>query len=211
MVQVLQAKEVGLNRLRASFGLQWIRDREFFPEWCEGLPELSDREQTFLDCIQEGYFSQIQQEPPLSERLVQLTVVSPLLCLAGLYLSPFEVRAEKSIEISDQDDGILIKGTLDILLVCDQFWVMVIESKKAEYSIEAGLGHLLAYLLAYPQPQQLCYGLLASGSDFIFVKLTQDGTYPKYATSDQFAMRRSGDLQEVFRILKRLTLPSTAI
>ncbi|MEB3294273.1 MAG: restriction endonuclease subunit R [Synechococcales bacterium] len=205
MVQVLQAKEVGLNRLRECFGLQWVRDRAFFAEWYEALPTLSDREISFLDCIQEGYFAQLQQEPPLSERVVQLTVVSPLLCLAGLYLPPFEVRAERSIEISDQDDGVLIKGTLDILLVRDRFWVMVIESKRAEYSVEAGLGQLLAYLLAMPQPQSLCYGLLASGSDFIFVKLKQEEAGWQYSTSDQFAMRRSGDIYEVFRILKRLT------
>ena len=45
---------------------------------------------------------------------------------------------------------------------------------------------------------------MGSGSDFIFVKLTQDETGPKYSTSDQFGMRRSGDLYEVFPILKRL-------
>ena len=47
-------------------------------------------------------------------------------------------------------------------------------------------------------------GLISSGSEFIFVKLTQDETGPKYSTSDQFGMRRSGDLYEVFRILKQL-------
>jgi hypothetical protein len=206
MVQTLQAKEVGLKFLRKTFGLEWVRDPDFFPEWRDRLPVVTDREQAFLDCIREGYFAQLQEDE-LLERVVQLTVISPLLCVAGLYLTPFEVRAEKSIEIADEDDGVLIKGTLDILLMRDDFWVMVIESKKAEYSIEAGLGQLLAYLLATPHPDRPCYGLLASGSDFIFVKLTQGATGPKYSTSEQFGMRNSGDLSEVFRIIKRLTQP----
>ena len=45
-------------------------------------------------------------------------------------------------------------------------------------------------------------GLIALGSDFIFVKLNRDEVGPKYLISDQFEMRRSGDLYQVFRILK---------
>jgi hypothetical protein len=203
MVQSLQAKDVGLNVLMRSFGLQWIQSDDFFTEWQTDLAELTVQEKQQLDQIRAGYFNQIQ-DPPLLEQTIQMIVVAPLLFLAGLYLPPFHIHAEQSIAISSEDDGVLIRGMLDILLLRDGFWAMVIESKKAEYSIEAGFAQLLAYMLAHPNPDRPCYGLIASGSDFIFVKLTQDATGPQYATSDQFGMRRSGDLYEVFRILKRL-------
>lgn len=205
MVTTLQARNVGLAVLRRSFGLEWNRDPNFFPEWQQDLPNLSKREQAFLDNVREGYFSQLQGDGEVLEKIVQLTVVSPLLCIAGLYIAPFEIRAEQSIELETEDDGVIIKGTLDILIIQQNVWVMVIESKKAEYSIEAGLSQLLAYLLAHPNQSGICYGLLASGSDFIFIKLVRNEQGVSYGTSDQFAMRRSGDLYQVFRILKRLT------
>jgi hypothetical protein len=203
MVQSLQAKDVGLKVLTRSFGLKWIQSEDFFTEWRTNLLELTPQEKQQLDQIKSGYFNQIQ-DPPLLEQTIQMIVVAPLLFLAGLYLPPFHIHAEKSIAISSEDDGIVIRGALDILLLRDGFWAMVIESEKAEYSIEAGFAQLLAYMLANPNPNQPCYGLIASGSDFIFVKLIQDEAGPQYATSDQFGMRRSGDLYEVFRILKRL-------
>ncbi len=203
MVQSLQAKDVGLKVLTRSFGLKWIQSEDFFTEWQTHLSDLSAQEKLQLDQIKTGYFNQIQ-DPPLLEQTIQMIVVAPLLFLAGLYLPPFHIHAEKSIAISSEDDGIVIRGALDILLLRDGFWAMVIESKKAEYSIEAGLAQLLAYMLANPNPDQPCYGLIATGSDFIFVKVMQDAAGPQYGTSDQFGMRRSGDLYEVFRILKRL-------
>jgi hypothetical protein len=203
MATTLQAKDVGLNVLEKSFGLKWIQDDVFFPEWEEGLAEITPQEKQQLDQIKAGYFNQIQ-DPPLLEKTIQMIVVAPLLFLAGLYLPPFRIHAEKSIEISSMDDDILVRGALDILLLRHGFWAMVIESKRASFSIEAGFAQLLAYMLANPDVDRPCYGLIASGSDFIFIKMVQHETGPQYATSDQFGMRRSGDLYEVFRILKRL-------
>jgi hypothetical protein len=203
MTQTLQAKNIGLGFLRDSFGLQYVEDPSFFPEWQTALADVRPQEKQQLDQIYLGYINQIQS-PPLLEKTIQLIVVAPLLFLAGLYLPPFQIQAEKPIEISENDDGVIIRGSLDILLLRDGFWAMVIESKRASFSIEAGLAQMLAYMLSAPHKDRDCYGLIASGSDFIFVKLIQDETGPKYSTSDQFGMRRSGDLYEVFRILKRL-------
>ena len=203
MPQTLQARDVGLDVLQDLFRLQHVQDISFFPEWRDSSFEVTAQEKHQLDQIQAGYLNHIQS-PPLLEKTIQIIVVSPLLFLAGLYLPPFRIHAEKSMKISADDDGKIIKGSLDILLLRDGFWAMVIESKRASFSIEAGLAQLLAYMLADPHPDRPGYGLIASGSDFIFVKLTQDETGPKYSTSDQFGMRRSGDLYEVFRILKQL-------
>jgi len=38
------------------------------------------------------------------------------------------------------------------LLLNEQFWVSVIESKQVAYSVEAGLDQIIAYMLATPHP-----------------------------------------------------------
>jgi hypothetical protein len=204
MMPTLQARDVGLDTLSQSFGLQLVQDKAAFQEWDDHLPEMAPQEQHQLDQIKAGYLNQLQS-PPLLEKTIQMIVVAPLLFLAGLYLPPFHIHAEKSIAITSDDDGTIIKGSLDLLLLRDGFWAMVIESKQASFSIEAGLAQLLCYMLAHPNPEQPCYGLIASGSDFIFIKLVQTESGPRYSTSEQLGMRRSGDIYQVFRILKRLT------
>ncbi len=44
MVQVIQGKDITLAQLIDDFGLQYSDDEQFFPEWQNGLPELSDSE-----------------------------------------------------------------------------------------------------------------------------------------------------------------------
>jgi predicted type IV restriction endonuclease len=97
----------------------------------------------------------------------------------------------------------VIKGRIDFLLLNDRFWVSVIESKQAAYSVEAGLDQLLSYLLAAPQDQ--VFGMITSGGSFMFVKLRK-GNPPCYATSDIFDLRNRGnELYNVLRILTRLS------
>lgn len=69
-------------------------------------------------------------------------------------LVPLYIKAEEPIEITDEDEEIIIKGKIDTLVLKDQLWVMVIESKQAEYSIERGLAQILAYMLGNPHPTQ---------------------------------------------------------
>ncbi len=208
MVQTLQASQVNLRTLIDSFGLQHIEDPQFFSEWRQGQIEIADWEQQALDRIRAGYLNLIEYAP-LPERAIQLSVVSPLLFLAGFYLHPFQIQVEKSVEIAEEDEGITVRGQIDILLVKEQFWVLVIESKRAGFSIEAGLAQLLAYMLANPASQQSDqkpgFGLIASGADFIFIKLVKSADRaPQYGTSNQFGMRNQNDLVEVFKILKRI-------
>jgi hypothetical protein len=82
--------------------------------------------------------------------------------------------------------------------------VLVVESKRASYSVEAGLAQILAYMLASPNPDQPCYGMITSGGSFMFVKLTK-GNLPQYAVSKLFGIRELDDLISVFAILKRLS------
>jgi hypothetical protein len=204
MMQTLQASEISLRTLIDKFGLQYVQDPNFFPEWRQGQVEVADWERQSLERIQAGYLNLIEY-PPLPERAIQISVVSPLLFSAGFYLPPFHIQVEKSVEIAEVDEEIIVRGQIDILLVKERFWVLVIESKRATFSIEAGLAQLLAYMLANPDPQKPGFGMITSGADFIFVKLQQVGNVPRYATSAQFGMRNQADLIEVLRILKRIS------
>ncbi|MFM9265657.1 restriction endonuclease subunit R [Tychonema sp. BBK16] len=204
MVQTIQAKNVTLEELQTLFGLQFVRDEDFFREWQDELPEISDFQKQQLNQIKAGYFN-LLEHPPLLEKTISLSIVSPLLFTGEFYLQPFYIKPEKSVEISEEDEGVIIKGSLDTLVLKDQLWLMVIESKRVSFSIEAGLAQILAYLLANPNPEKPSYGMIATGGSFMFVKLVK-GETPKYGTSDLFGIsNRTNNLQDVLRILKRLT------
>ncbi|PSB51705.1 restriction endonuclease subunit R [filamentous cyanobacterium Phorm 6] len=204
MVQTIQAKNVTLEELQTLFGLQLVRDEDFFREWQDELPEITDFQTRQLDQIKAGYFN-LLEHPPLLEKTISLSIVSPLLFTGEFYLQPFYIKPEKSVEISEEDEGVIIKGSLDTLVLKEQFWLMVIESKRVSFSIEAGLAQILAYLLGNPNPEKPSYGMIATGGSFMFVKLV-NGESPRYGTSDLFGIsNRTNNLHDVLRILKRLT------
>ncbi|MGV0024419.1 restriction endonuclease subunit R [Phormidesmis priestleyi] len=202
MVQTLQAKSVTLRDLIDRFHLQLVRDDQFFREWQDELPDITDTEQQFLDQVVEGFLNLLNY-PPLLEDVVRMAVVDPLLFLGGFYLSPFHIRSEPSIELVDEENGVIIAGSLDTLVLRDQLWVLVVESKRASFSVEAGLAQILAYMLAIPTPEKPCFGMITSGGSFMFVKLVHTSA-PRYATSRLFGTRNSSDLTIVFQILKHL-------
>jgi len=204
MVQTIQAKDVTLEELKTIFALQIVRDDSFFREWQDDLPEITDFQKQQLDQIKAGYFNLLEY-PPLLEKTISLSIVSPLLFTGEFYLQPFYIKPEKSVEISEEDEGVIIKGSIDTLVLKEQLWLMVIESKRASFSIEAGLAQILAYMLANPNPDKPSYGMIATGGSFIFVKLV-NGESPRYGTSNIFDIRNLGnELYDVLRILKRLT------
>ena len=204
MVQIIQAKDVTLEELKNLFDLQLVRDEIFFREWQDDLPEITDFQKQQLDQIKAGYFN-LLEHPPLLEKTISLSIISPLLFAGEFYLHPFYIKPEKSVEIVEEDEGVTIKGSLDTLVLKDRLWLMVIEAKRAAFSIEAGLPQILAYMLANPEPEKACYGAIATGGSFIFVKLV-NGESPRYATSKGYLTRNPGnELYDVLRILKRLT------
>ncbi len=219
MVQTLPAKEITLHELTEKFGLQLVEDEQFFREWQDDLPAITEAEKQRLDRVKASY-SNLLAYPPLLENTVKMVVLSPLLDLAGFYLPPFRIRSEKSIEISLEDEGVIIRGQIDVLALYDQFWVVVIESKQAALSLEVGRSQLLTYMLANPNPHGPTYGLILNGSSFRFFKLvklarsdseeTSPGSLVKGETS-HYAVSRifdlfnpNNDLYQVLRILKHL-------
>lgn len=203
MVQVLQVRDATLRDLIDNFGLQRAQDSQFFREWQENLPEVTELERQYLDKVKAGYLNLIEY-PPLLEKTIQFSIVSPILFLADFFLPPFRICAEESSEISDEDDEVAIRGQIDILLLKEQFWLLVIESKRAFFSIEAGLAQLLSYMLANPNKDQPGFGMITTGGSFTFVKLTH-GKVPQYSTSKIFELRNPGnELYDVFQILKQV-------
>ena len=212
MSTVLQARSVTLRDLIDNFGLVKVRDLSFFPEWQSDLAELTPLETSQLDEIQAGYFNLLEY-PPYLERSVQLSIISPLLFLGKFFLPPFHIRAEKSVELTAEHEGLVIRGNIDILLAREQFWVMVIESKEVGFSMEAGLAQLLSYMLANPHPTEPGFGLIATGGSFTFVKLVRgllgngegERDRPCYALSRIFEIQNPGnELYDVFKVLKRI-------
>ncbi|MEG4056830.1 restriction endonuclease subunit R [Microcoleus sp. Pol7_B2] len=203
-MQKLQARDINLRYLIDNFGLQRVRNSEFFREWQENLPEVTDSEKQLLDRVQDIYFNLVDN-PPVLDNAVKLTIISPILFIAGLYESPFPVKAEKSISIQQEDEGRIIEGTIDILNMKANLWVTVIESKQLSFSTDKALAQLLVYMLADPNPETPTFGMITTGANFNFVKLVR-GETPQYARSAEFVISNPGnELYRVLQILKRLS------
>lgn len=201
MTQSLQAKTLTLRDVKTKFNLQLAEDEQFFAEWIDDLPEITDEEKRYLDKIKAGYTN--SAEYPMIEDTVKMVVLAPLLFLADFYLTPFHIESEKSVELVTVDEDILVKGSIDILLLMESFWVVAIEAKRAQYSLEVGLPQLLFYMVSNPNPDRPTFGLLTNGSNFRFIKLIKQDT-PQYALSYEFVIDRAQDFYEVFRIFKRI-------
>lgn len=201
MTQTIQAKTLTLRDIKTKFNVQIAEDEQFFREWIDDLPEITDAEKRYLDKVKAGYINSLDY--PSIEDTVKMVVLAPLLFLADFYLTPFHIECEKSVELVTEDEGILVRGSIDVLLLIESFWVVAIEAKRSQYSLEAGLPQLLFYMLSNPNPDRPTFGMLTNGSNFRFIKLIKQET-PQYALSYEFVIDRANDFYEVFRILKRL-------
>ncbi|WP_442944145.1 restriction endonuclease subunit R [Nostoc sp.] len=161
MVQFIQAQNIGLAYLKERFGLQLAEDEVFFTEWFDNLPEITDLEKQYLDRVK-LHFLRLVKRPPLSEETVKLVVLSLLLNLAGFYDKPFYLRGEQSIEISAEDEGEVIRGKIDILVIQEQFWLLVIESKRSSFSILEAVPQALVYMLDNPSEDKPTFGLVTN-------------------------------------------------
>ncbi len=204
MMQTIQAKDIDLRYLIDNFSIQLVLDDSFFPEWQGDLPKINDLDKQLLDKVKMGYLNLLNY-PPLLEDIVRMAVVDPLLFIGDFYLAPFYVKSEESIDIAVPDEDVIIKGRMDTLVLKEQLWVMIIESKRASFSIEEGLAQILAYMLGNLPTDKSSFGMIATGSEFIFVKLVK-GNPSRYALSKGFLMRNPGnELYNVLTILKCLT------
>lgn len=200
MTQTIAADKITLYDLEHRFKLQQSEDPSFFLEWQGDLPKLTETEQQRIMRV-EAVVANLEQRSVL-ENTVKLAVVSPLLDLSGLFLPPFYVSTEDSVEIEATDNSLIVRGRIDILVLKEQIWVLVIESKRAEFSLKVGIPQVLSYMLGSPKRNYPLYGLVTNGTDFIFLKLLFQEV-PCYAKSRQFVLGQDHDLNRVLQILKR--------
>ena len=120
------------------------------------------------------------------------------------------------MQVSAEDDGDVIQGSIDVLVLQKRLWVTVIEAKSSEFSIAKAIPQTLAYMLATPSVCAPSFGLVLNGSEFLFLKLSTDpfaqgdkedtrekGGY--YSRSNLFSLLNQGnDLYRVLQVLKRL-------
>ena len=180
MVQTIAIEKITLYDLERRFNLQLVEDPTFFWEWQEDLPVLTIAEQERLERVQAAYANLEQRS--LLENTVKLAVLAPLLDLAGFFLPPFYVDTEKTVEIVTEENGVELRGRMDVLVLIEQIWLLVIESKRAEFSLKVGIPQVLGYMLSSPHPYQPLFGLVTNGNSFIFVKLIHQDV-PRYAKS----------------------------
>ncbi|MBD1913639.1 MULTISPECIES: type I restriction enzyme HsdR N-terminal domain-containing protein [unclassified Leptolyngbya] len=204
MAQVFAVTDAVKSLAEAEAKLNLSRAEEsFFEEWCSALPPISATEQTALDTIRRRLLYH-RADGELLEGAVTLLVASPLLELAGFYDPPFKMKAEAAIEIALSDGEEILRGRIDILILQQQLWVMVLESKKTMISTRSALPQALVYMMANPNAEKPRFGVLTNGDDIVFIKLVTRPT-PQYALSRAFSIYTvASELQAAFQVLKRL-------
>lgn len=206
MVQTVAITEAitSLNQVHDQFNLIRTADPQFFTEWFEDLPELSEAEKEALERLKTRYFY-YAADGAITEGTINIIMVSPLLELVGLCDPPFKIRGEKSVKVEIEDEDTLLQGFIDALVVQHQFWVVVIEAKRYGFNVTLAIPQAIAYMMGNPHPERPVYGMVTNGEDFYLIKLTQLGTR-QYDLSDKFTLskRRSNELYEVLRVMKRI-------
>lgn len=182
------------------FGLSRNESQDFFTEWHDQLPEINPSDRTNLEILWKRYIYH-RSGGHLLESTVMLLLVSPLLTVAGLYDPPFRIKAEESVQITVADSEETLQGRIDVLVLRDRLWIIVLESKKTMLSVWSALPQILAYLMASPNSDLPNFGMLTNGDDIVFVKLENK----QYAMSQVFApLVTQSELESVCRVLRKI-------
>lgn len=201
MVQTTSARDISLEDLEDRFGLQVTLAPDFFAEWRD-LPIPSAFEQQQLLRVQQNY-THLSQRKNFSEEAIKMVILSPLLDLTAFYQAPFAIQTEESIELRAEDEGDVFKGKIDVLVIAQQLWVLVIESKSTQFDVLSALPQALTYMLAAPSQDRPIYGLLVNGREFVFIKLTYK---PVLTCIRSFALsiEKTSELAQVLGALKMI-------
>lgn len=200
MGQAIAAKDVTLKELKQNFGIQMSQSPAFFTEWSEAFTLLSEEERHLLDRVKAN-FQELMEEPPMLENTVKMVVLEPLLDLAGFYHKPFRIETETSVALEMKDEGTIIRGRIDVLVVKNQLWLLVIESKRSDFAVTRAIPQALAYMLSNSEIVQPTFGMITNGNEFLFLKTSQND----YANSRLFSLvNPNNELYEVLQILKHL-------
>jgi Type I restriction enzyme R protein N terminus (HSDR_N) len=195
-----------INQAESRFNLRRTTDPQFFSEWTEVLPELTEQEQETCDRIKTTYLYQ-RADGSLAEGAINLLLTSPLLYLTGLCDPPFKIQAEVSVKIELADGDTTLQGRIDTLVLQNRLWIVVVESKRTTFPCPDAIPQALAYMMTNPSPDLPSFGLVTNGDQFIFVKSAKV-PFSQYDLSDDFSLfaRRRNELEDVLKILKRLKI-----
>ena len=205
MPRATSPEKLTLRDLKEEFHLQMSDDPNFFLEWKRNLPMISEWEHQRLDRIY-AIYSNFTEDSVLEEKL-KITIVSPLLDLADFFLPPFQFSAEEQVHISLRDNQKTYRGKIDLLVLQDQMWLLVIESKWQAFSLSVGIPQVLTYMLSHQinQPEvNPLYGMVTNGSNFVFLKMTLLDGIPVYAKSDEFLLEKKDDRAQILQVLKQI-------
>lgn len=202
MAQITQANELTLSQVEDQFNLRQVLDNPtFFREWQDNLPDLNELEIHTLERVKTEFI--YLNKYPMLEDLVKMVVLSPLLSLAGFYRPPLRPVLEKRVDVAISEGDRTVWGRIDVLLLQQQVWIAVIESKQAGFSLKDATAQTLFYMMATPNTEQPIFGLVMNGSHFIFIKLLLSEP-PQYAFSTEFSLYRpENELVNVLKVLKR--------
>jgi hypothetical protein len=196
-----------LEEVREKFHLSPSSNPAFFTEWLEAEDSLSESDRRSLARLKTRYFAYVDKGK-IAEGTVKIIMLSPLLELMGLCDPPFEIQGEKFVKFeiaggAGEEEPIL-EGYIDALVMREQVWVVLIESKRNGFSVRQALPQTLAYMMANRNSQNPIFGMIMNGEDYIFIKL--DRQLGEYALSKKFTLDdpQNNELYEVVRIMNRL-------
>ncbi len=206
MVQAVAVTDAitNLEVAHQRFGLSRTSDRAFFSEWLEPLPPLTVDEKAALDKYIDRYLS-YAADGAISEGTVNVIMVSPLLELLGLCDPPLRIQAERYVEIAIENDAQVLKGRIDVIVIQQRLWIVLVEAKHFGFSVLQAIPPTLAAMMGSPSPQAQTYGLIPNGEDFLFLKV-QRSQPAQYALSNKFTLLADehNNLYRVAQILKKL-------
>ena len=183
-----------------KFGLSRSESKDFFTEWCDELPEINSSDRASLEVLWRRYIYH-RSGGHLLESTVMLLLVSPLLTITGLYDPPFLLKAEESVLIKISDSEETLQGRIDVLVLRDRFWIIVLESKKTMLSVWSALPQTLAYLMATPNGDHPTFAMLTNSDDIVFVKLEAK----QYAMSQVLSpLVNRGELEVAWQVLRKI-------
>ncbi len=183
-----------------KFGLSRSESTEFFTEWYDKLPEINASDHANLEILWRRYIYH-RSSGHLLESTVMLLLVSPLLTIAGLYDPPFLIKAEESVLINVSDSEETLQGRIDVLVLRDRLWIIVLESKKTMLSVWSALPQTLAYLMASPNGERPTFAMLTNGDDIVFLKLEDK----QYGMSQVLApLVNRGELEVAWQVLRKI-------
>ena len=203
----IDVSRLTLAEVKQRLQIKEVNEPGFFPEWRQPLRDLPDWERRWLDKLKTDFLS--LEQYPLHEELVKMAMLGPLLSLANFFQYPFYPQAEATVTFAAEDEGTVVNGRVDLLVVRQRLWVTVVESKNKRFSLIEAMPQALTYMASSQNASNVkdslpTFGLVTNGTHFAFIKLVQDGGV-RYGVSDEFSLKRqSNELYGVLGILRRI-------